>query len=648
MMNSHRGLSARALQHALIVVSAVMCVGAHAQNAICPTAPYGDSSNRCASTAFVQHGIGPIVGPLGGVLTGSLPNPGMAAGAASANIGTLGGVLTDTLPNPGMAAGAASANVGALGGDLTGTLPNPALQSILGGPGSVGSSSAVPVFSYDAKGRITAVSSAPIISLNAIFVNVASLVAANVDPSINSVTTLGYYTAGDGGGTTYLRVASAPSLPCSQTSNGGASFWDLPVRSTTNVRWCGAYGDSSHNDTTAFANAIASAAAFFGTVYIPATRGSGCYLATITIPDPQRGLTIKGDAAQVTGLGPGSCIRGTFLASSVTGVIGGINLSNLRFYDTSGGDVIKFVNAGYITLSHLMVSAANASSGCGISLQNTASYLLDNVQSYGSGGCALTIGDNGLSNSGPGVVNAGEYAIQGGTGIAAIQITGMPLGLQFNGVFCETHGPNAQACVMIDNSAASSSLNNVGQVTFIDYHGESNYNSTSNTFTDFLIGSVYQAGNVTIIGGNAWGQGNGTNYEQDFIRLVNGRMVTVQGVTTSKLTAANGYSRSMIRIESTYAGQYNFSSNINDGAPALYSDARTGSPLSSWVQDASNTGPRLDGYWLVANLPTCNTARKGLRSVVTDAASPTFGGSVTGSGSVTAPVMCNGTAWATF
>ncbi len=46
-----------------------------------------------------------IIGTLGGVLTGTLPNPGMASGAASANIGTLSGVLTGTLPNPGLGSG---------------------------------------------------------------------------------------------------------------------------------------------------------------------------------------------------------------------------------------------------------------------------------------------------------------------------------------------------------------------------------------------------------------------------------------------------------------------------------------------------------------------------------------------------------------
>ena len=46
-----------------------------------------------------------IIGTLGGVLTGTLPNPGMASGAASANIGTLSGVLTGTLPSPGLGSG---------------------------------------------------------------------------------------------------------------------------------------------------------------------------------------------------------------------------------------------------------------------------------------------------------------------------------------------------------------------------------------------------------------------------------------------------------------------------------------------------------------------------------------------------------------
>jgi len=84
------------------------------------------------------------------IADGTIQSGDMAAGSAAANIGTLGGVLTGTLPNPGLAtgsvtstviadgtiaagdlaSGAAASNVGALGGALSGTLPNPSLAAL--------------------------------------------------------------------------------------------------------------------------------------------------------------------------------------------------------------------------------------------------------------------------------------------------------------------------------------------------------------------------------------------------------------------------------------------------------------------------------------------------------------------------------------
>ena len=47
----------------------------------------------------------------------------------------------------------------------------------------------------------------------------------------------------------------------------------------------------------------------------------------------------------------------------------------------------------------------------------------------------------------------------------------------------------------------------------------------------------------------------------------------------------------------------------------------------------------------VAALPTCNTAAKGYTYEVTDASSPTYGGTLTGSSTTFALAICDGTNW---
>jgi hypothetical protein len=66
---------------------------------------------------------------------------------------------------------------------------------------------------------------------------------------------------------------------------------------------------------------------------------------------------------------------------------------------------------------------------------------------------------------------------------------------------------------------------------------------------------------------------------------------------------------------------------------------------------ALNTFAALKQDWIgaspytVATLPACTTANAFYWAMVTDATSPTYNGSLTGSGTVKVPVWCNGSAW---
>lgn len=147
---------------------------------------------------------------------------------------------------------------------------------------------------------------------------VPDLNSATVPSGVNSVVTLGYYAAGDGGGTRYVRVSSAPSKPGYQTSDGGTVYWDLPDRSHINVKWLGAKGDASTDDLTAIEDSITALADQpstglpGGTVYFP----TGEYHVSDTAIDllNSRSISFKGEGSAMGLLYPAS-----FLVLTATG-----------------------------------------------------------------------------------------------------------------------------------------------------------------------------------------------------------------------------------------------------------------------------------------------------------------------------------------
>jgi hypothetical protein len=151
---------------------------------------------------------------------------------------------------------------------------------------------------------------------NVVSIATLKLLGSAVDDN-DSITVLGYSNEGDGGSGTFFWDASSTA-----TDNGGTIIqatgvvtgrWIRVHESSINVKWFGATGDGSTDDTTSIQAAIdAVETDGGGAVYIPA----GTYKTTSALEISQRYVSIYGEGGSASIISALSCNALNFVSAS--------------------------------------------------------------------------------------------------------------------------------------------------------------------------------------------------------------------------------------------------------------------------------------------------------------------------------------------
>lgn len=250
--------------------------------------------------------------------------------------------------------------------------------------------------------------------------------------------------------------------------------------------------------------------------------------------------------------------------------------------------------------ANTVIASCGAVSTSGTFCDPGGNIVLSKTASGTSSTESLTFWSTNITNSGPLNITGGNFQAQGSPNAnGAVRLAGNGLGIFFSGCQVVAYGPTVAATVAIDGAPNASN----GTVEFANCHGESTYN-TSNTGSTFKIGELYKPGPVAIRGGNYFGHGNVTNYQQDFAKVVSAKSLVISGVHASNL-GFTGFSRSVVRHESTFpaAGDvYDYRTNVNDGSGPMYSDAS--GKLTGQTGDANNANQSFGGSFSLSGTLT--------------------------------------------
>ncbi len=263
------------------------------------------------------------------------------------------------------------------------------------------------------------------------------MTVGSVAASVKNVCTQGYYTAGDGNGGTYTLISTTSS---GYTDNGGTVFiasdgsvWGLAVRNGfLRVGMFGAYGDNSHDDTTAIMNAISASGANGGYGTIVFDAGKVYKYSHLTL-DGTLGLQFKGgNGGNVGNLSTSSSGGAATLACTTTSAncidftgvayhAAQLVFEDLMFVGSTTQYILNFNNASQIQFNRVTVSNSGGNAyntGNGIHFSNTYYVYADRLYVWKQGtlytqGQGIVIDMGALSSFLGGLYNFTNCSIYG-------------------------------------------------------------------------------------------------------------------------------------------------------------------------------------------------------------------------------------------
>lgn len=311
---------------------------------------------------------------------------------------------------------------GSAGGDLTGTYPNPTLAGIISAGGPTGSATVTPIITYDAKGRLTAVTSATITpavgSITGLGTGVATSLAVNIGSAGAPVTF-----NGAGGTPSSLTLTNATGLPTTgltgtlqaaqepaHTGDVTNSAGSLAMTLATVNSNVGTFGSATQvPQVTANGKGLLTAVANVTiTPAIGSITGLGTGIATAlavnvgtagapVINGGALGTPSSGTLTSATGLPLTTGVTGVLpLANGGTGASTGVSAGSWTPSDQSGaGLVFTGVSASYsrlgnIVFAYISLTFPVTASGAGISIGGLPVATANAGYGQGGGSIAYT------------------------------------------------------------------------------------------------------------------------------------------------------------------------------------------------------------------------------------------------------------------